>query len=72
MIKRLDLSKGFFVPNYLNNVEGGFGKFVEPIKTNADKYNPFILVGYEKSNELWDAFVFDNVSAETTPIESGS
>jgi uncharacterized protein with NRDE domain len=61
---------GFMVPDYLNSSES-FPKFVEPIKSNADKYNPFILVGYEKNNELWSSYVFDNVTAEPVNIQSG-
>jgi hypothetical protein len=58
------------VPDYLNSSES-FPKFTETIKANADKYNPFLLVGYEKQNELWSSFVFDNVTADVTHIETG-
>ena len=62
--------RGFFVPNYLN-ANFNFRKYIEPIKENADRYNPFILIGYEKNtSDLWDATLFDNVSREVTKFDS--
>ena len=56
--------RGFMVPNYLNS-SSSFIKYIEPIKDNVHNYNPFNLIGYEKnSDELWDAFYFDNNSAQ--------
>lgn len=62
--------RGFLVPNYLNSGLD-FSRYIEPIKSNADKYNPFLLLGYEKAGEdVWNAFLFDSLNAKVNRIEN--
>lgn len=51
--------RGFIVPNYLNS-KLNFIKYAEVIKSEADKYNQFNLVLYEKTNDHWNVGILEN------------
>jgi uncharacterized protein with NRDE domain len=64
--------RGFLVPNFISS-ELSCQNYIENLKTNADKFNPFNLVGYERNidKDVWEVTIFENDNLRVDKVETG-